>query len=576
MNKKTDHHSRRTIPKGINMKKLAIVLLTVMLFTFPSKALADVAPPINPPGSNPQPGTESTQVRMMAETVLIDVQNDGRLGSATITADFTMRNLGSDPESMAVRFPISANDGRGEYPEITNFTVSVAGTQIQYRRTSYPDVEDASQTVPWAEFDITFPVGQDVPIQVKYKLRGSGYAPYTAFYYILESGAGWKDTIGSADIILRLPYEATPQNVIMDFQIGWAETTPSGSFEGNEVRWHFEDFEPGLYQVIQNMEFALVAPTAWQKVLEDRANAAKYPNDSEVWGQLGKAYKSIVLMSRYYRTDEGGEALYQLSIDAYEKCLSLNPNDAQWHAGFAELLAYHSFVDSLNGIVEPDAVRALDEIRIALALSPFDDTVRSIADTIYFMFPQGMSQTESGYDFPWLTQTPTALPPTPTIVPVYDPETLAGTYQSETITLANNKQAVLKLTLRADYSAEMENKGADEVVISIGTWTDNGDSSITFDFVGIDGRPARIVFFFDNDALQAGEYPAFYGQAGITMRRPDIATPLPPATETPRPVLSPTPVAPDSKPSSSLPCGSAVLAPLVVGMWLINKRRYTE
>ncbi len=202
--------------EGSDMKKISVILFILILFAFPSNVFADVAPPINPPGSNPQPGTESTQVRMMAETVLVDVQNDivpDSLGSAMITADFTMRNLGTYSESMAVRFPISASNGRGEYPEITDLQVSVVGKQIQYRRTSYPDVEDASQTIPWAEFDITFPVGQDVPIQVKYKLNGSGYAPYTAFYYILESGAGWKDTIGSADIILRLPYETSAQNV---------------------------------------------------------------------------------------------------------------------------------------------------------------------------------------------------------------------------------------------------------------------------------------------------------------------------------------------------------------------------
>src|SRR6185503_17787662 len=133
-----------------------------------------------------------------------------------------------------------SNDGRGEYPEIGNLQITVNGRQVQHRRANYPDLGWSDEAVPWAEFDVNFPAGQDVSIHVAYDLTGSGYYPYTAFYYILETGAGWKDTIGKADLILRLPYEASPQNVILNTQIGWAETTSGGEFQGNEVRWHFE------------------------------------------------------------------------------------------------------------------------------------------------------------------------------------------------------------------------------------------------------------------------------------------------------------------------------------------------
>ena len=556
------------------MKRFAAVLLMIVLFIFPSTVLADVAPPINPPGSNPEPGTESTQVRMMAETVLVDVQKDavpGSLGSAIITADFTMRNLGSEPESMAVRFPISADNGRGDYPEITDLGISVGGKQIQYRRASYPDARYELQDVPWAEFDITFPAGQDIPIRVTYKLSGSGYAPYTAYYYVLESGAGWKDTIGSADIILRLPYPATPQNVVMGLQIGWAETTPGGEFHDNEVRWHFENFEPGPFEAVLNMEFALVSPSAWQAVLTERDNVAKNPNDSEAWGRLGKAYKSIFLMSKFYRDDAAGAELYQLSIEAYETCLALNPNDAQWHAGFADLLANRSYWDTFGGNVTPDAIRALDEIHTALELNPNDAIVLEIAQNISYMFPDGMVQNENNFDFPWLTQTPVPPPSTPTIAPVYDPAVLAGTYQSEMLTLANNEQASLTLTLRSDQSAEMERRSENgRVDASTGKWVDNGDATINVEVADVNDQFVIIKFNFENDVLQALEYPAIYGEAGIVMQKLVPATPLLPVTDTPRPVPTGQAV-PESNPS--MPCGSAALAPLAVGIWLVNKRR---
>lgn len=213
------------------MKRFTFVLSIVILFAVPSAALADIAPPYNPPGSNLNTGAEITQVRMVAEIVLIDVRKDtmpGSLGRARVTADFTMRNLGDTAESMAVRFPIAANNGYdNSYPEITDVVIKVGEKQVAFRRANYPFRFDRSymdDIVPWAEFDVTFPVAQDVPIQVAYNLSGTGYSDqpfFTTFYYVLETGAGWQGTIGSADIILRLPYAANPQNVIFD-EIGWA------------------------------------------------------------------------------------------------------------------------------------------------------------------------------------------------------------------------------------------------------------------------------------------------------------------------------------------------------------------
>jgi hypothetical protein len=404
------------------MKRLCFIALVFVLLLFPSKARADVAPPQYPPGSNPQPGAEITQVRMVAETVVIEVQKDitpGSLGEAHVSADFSMHNLGTVDESMTARFPIAGDDGFGRFPEIENLQIKVNDQPVRYQRKDYPDIYYPDLAVaPWAEFDVTFPAGQDVSIHVAYDLDGSGYYPFTAFTYILTTGAGWQDTIGKADIILRLPYEANPQNVFVGGGSGWAETTPGGVFQGKEVRWHFEDFEPGRDQQVGNMEFMLVAPFAWQTVLSKRENVARNPNDGEAWGGLAKAYKQVTFI-KSYRADLGGQELYKLSVEAYEKCLSLKPEDAQWHAGFADLLAQHAWWDSMFGKgTTPEAYRALKEIRTALELAPGDPVVREIALRIAQMLQGGIVQHGGSFDFPWLTQTPTQEPPfEPTIVP---------------------------------------------------------------------------------------------------------------------------------------------------------------
>jgi tetratricopeptide (TPR) repeat protein len=412
------------------MKRLLIVLLLSAMFALPSAVRADVAPPYNPPGANLQPGSDVTQVRMAAETVLIDVKNDstpGGLGSAAVTADFTMRNLGVQDESLAVRFPISASDGRDQYPELTGLSVKVNGKAVPTRRVNYPDTRDPNKDLPWAEFQVSFAPGKDVAIEVKYGLKGTGYSPYAAYYYVLETGAGWKGTIGSADIILRLPYPASPQNVVIGTQIGWAMTTPGGVIQGNEMHWHFENFEPGPSGAVDNMEFALVAPSAWQQVLKERQSAAAAPNDGEAWGRLAKAYKAIFFMNKAYRSDDGGAELYQLSVEAYQNCLRLLPEDAEWHAGYAELLANRAYWDMSSRGPTPDTYQALEEMRTALRLAPDDARVQQIAQQISSMFPDAMPRNGTGYDFAWLSTTPT---PRPTLPATTAPEPLKPTASS--------------------------------------------------------------------------------------------------------------------------------------------------
>jgi len=437
------------------MKQLCLIVLVVMLFASPTEVRADAAPPYYPPGSNPQPGTEITQVRMVAETVVIEVRPDdilpgrGRqsnVGHAHVTADFTMRNLGTQDESMAARFPISAQSGYGTYPEISNFEIMVTGEQLPYRRAMYPDVSRpgrGDEEVPWAEFDVTFPVGEDVSLHVEYDLQSSGYYPTTTYYYILETGAGWKDTIGSADIILRLPYEANPQNVLLDIGTGWAETTAGGVFQGNDVRWHYEDFEPGRDQPVRNMQFVLVSPIAWQKILAARANVEKYPNDGETWGMFAREHKAIYMGLKWNRYDPGGEEIWKLSVEGYEKCLSLKPNDAQWHAGFADLLIgrayWDSWVDDEWSDPTPETLRALEEIHTALALAPNDPVVLDIAGHMANLLPdEGMVQIGEHYDLGWLTQTPTARPPTPTDTATEMPTVTIDPNQTEAVPIAQS------------------------------------------------------------------------------------------------------------------------------------------
>jgi hypothetical protein len=404
------------------MKRLLIAVVILLLLAFPSPVKADVAPPEQPSGTNPEPGSEATQVRMAAETVLIDVLADtptGSLGQARVHTDFIMRNLGVQTETMAVRFPISSNDGFSHYPEIKNITVKVEGSSVATRQITGKDPRYGVDDVPWVEFPATFQPGKDVDIQVDYTLEASGMFPFIWFTYIFSSGAGWKDSIGSADLTVRLPYPVTDQNVT--YETDPAYTYPGDAKKGfvsdNEIHWSYQNFEPTAND---NFRIELVAPSAWQKVLKSQAYTAQYPNDGEGWGILGKAYKQLVfspkrglgIHGKDYLDTPTGE-LYRLSKQAYDKAVTLKPDDPLWHAGYADLLANYAYWGKWSTDTTGEAQQAMREIQKALALAPADRQVQDIAFELASYFQDGMVHNGSTYIYLWLTASP--IPPTPTL-----------------------------------------------------------------------------------------------------------------------------------------------------------------
>ena len=311
-------------------------------------ARADVAPPHPPVGSDLSPGSEITNVRMISETVTIDVAENSTIknGHAVVTAKFQMRNLGDTVEEMNVRFPLHHSEYNIQsnecyfslYPSISDIAVWIDGRQVQVSKTfgkvnplpvegtPLPDI------IPcWAHFPVIFPPGQDVNVVVQYTVEGyrsDGDSSITEYFYVLQTGAGWNDTIGKAQIIVRLPYNITPMNFIRCY--------PEDCYQaGNEVRWGYEDFEPteGLISI------DIMLPSIWRNILTETERTTANPSDGEAWGRLGKAYKEAIMAGRgfaYYGSVTA--EMYQFSQDAYQKAITLLPNDADWHYGFAELL----------------------------------------------------------------------------------------------------------------------------------------------------------------------------------------------------------------------------------------------
>jgi len=403
---------------------LALVLAAVLAIR---PALADIAPPQMPPGSNPEAETIDTKVRMMEEKVVIEVleeTNPDEMGTAWVWAEFQMKNMGDVPERMMVRFPSSFDDGISGYPEIENMLVSINNVVVDTARVNRVGVPDNwNDPVQWIEFEVLFPVGEMVEIEVEYGLTGTGEYPFVSYGYLLETGVGWYDTIGSAEIIVRLPYAASSLNVFVDSS-PWGRTTAGANLSGNEVSWYFEDFEPAYEN---NISIAMVWPSAWNKIKEEQQTVWDNPQDGDAWGRLGKMYKEVGRLRRGTRTDQGGDCLFNMSVEAYQKALELLPGDALWHAAYADLLVWDSVYGyTRSAEARAQFIEALREMYIAYTLDPEEPYVLDYLES--YVFPREAVDLEGGeYIFYWLTQTPTLIPeeaaPTqtqvlPTLVPI--------------------------------------------------------------------------------------------------------------------------------------------------------------
>lgn len=410
-----------------------------LLFFFTNPVQADIAPPDQPQGSNPVPDRETTRVQMEKEVVTIYVQptlmsSDVGMGGvkdwAKVTAIFNMVNSGAADESMQVRFPLGNlsgwGDGFGNYPEISGFKAAVDGNPVKTKRITTENKESPESPIPWAAFDVTFPAGKTITIEVNYLVRAVGYPPIAEFSYILETGAGWNGPIGSADIILQLPYPVEPENIIQDPEYGYSG---AGKFEGNQIIWSYQKLDPSRQN---NLHIGIIEPVLWQNVLALRAAVEKSPRNGETWGQLGKAIKQVILEHKgFVRQDQAAKKLFDESRAAYDKAVTLLPNDSLWHTGYADLLWRSLF--GIQGAYSTDALKMLQELDKSLRLNPTNAVTLNLAEEISYSYPNLIAK--NGKKVTMLGLTATIPAPTVPINPILTTtESKNTTVEVETMT----------------------------------------------------------------------------------------------------------------------------------------------
>ena len=360
----------------LRRSSITALLVCLLALALGAPARADIAPPEQPPGSNIAP-EGGTQVQMAAEQVLLVVGDrvpllsqgiDLQGVSAHITATFQMVNTGAQAEQLSVRFPLAnpsgAGDGFFNYPQVSNLKVTVDGSEREWTTTETANpLGGQNPPLPWATFDVSFPPGQPVVISVRYDTVSTGFPPEARFNYVLETGAGWQGPIGQGDILLRLPYEANQENVLL----GAGQTTPGGIFAGNEVRWHFENLEPSSKD---NWQATIIDPVTWKELLDLRQQTQQKADDPQVWAKLGELTQSIALAKGFWQVRPGAGSFLLESEQAYARAVALAPDSSQLHTEYAAVLFTHYNNPTIAEAPVPSFQEIQSQINQALLIDP--------------------------------------------------------------------------------------------------------------------------------------------------------------------------------------------------------------
>ncbi len=324
----------------------AVLMLAAAWMTLPqSTAQADIGwPPLNPGGSSLEaPEDADTNVRMVSEEVNLTVEAFERPvpGNkedspayhmrALVEAVFQMRNLGTADEAFDVWFPLAASlryPGMLPYwPDniVNDFKVWIDGEPTAFEHVQAPDVGNPEQQSTWARFAMRFPAGQDVTVRVNYTLYPSGRRPFGGFEYILQTGAGWKDTIGKAVINVYLPDTVTPENVSLSGKsiegLPIAPQPEGYSIENNVIRWKLTDLEPSE---TDNIFVDVLEPERYRELVRARAGAESAPNSADAQVALARASINAVMVVKSVGQHGGGRELGEQINAAYRKALELD------------------------------------------------------------------------------------------------------------------------------------------------------------------------------------------------------------------------------------------------------------
>ena len=274
----------------MNRYRIIPFAITVLLIPIVG-VLADIAPdPLTAGRALQQRGEETTDVRMVAEDVLVRVFECDII----TVAEFSMYNEG-ETITMEVGFPYLY---QGNFIE---FRAYVDDREVKVREGKQENVGRKKVTVLWKLWDMTFEEGESCEVRVEYRTKvyehehsfiwteyyimlqaeideAQRLTKYGSVTYYLDTGKAWKGVLDHC----RVEFELVGRSDA-NIESSWPE---GGNFTGSGMVWEYYDYEPTgrvTLQYYPNMAVKSV-PEYMLGLLE------KYPNDPHLASSVGTKF----------------------------------------------------------------------------------------------------------------------------------------------------------------------------------------------------------------------------------------------------------------------------------------------
>ncbi len=247
-------------------------------------------------------------------------------------------------------------------------------------------------------FEVSFPPGQVLPVDVSYAMQPSKAEENGQIYrYNLSTGRGWAGTIGQADIVVTFPSEILQGTIV--------ESPPGSQLDGKQLLWVKKDFEPveadNFWVQIQSPVKGLdasVVPTIpgdkWINMVAAQLGIERQPEQWQSWEYLADSYCALATIpcpncvSRDFI-----DHFAEVGRTAYHQSAKLNPNQRAPFIGLAKLMLLQENWSSLPETRETILTTYVQELQLPPSEdSYFAEIENQNLEEIYSSLLAGLTQ----------------------------------------------------------------------------------------------------------------------------------------------------------------------------------------
>lgn len=245
-------------------------LIAVTCLALQDNSLANDAPLNLVSGSASPIDSRDTKVKMLSETVRIDLNDE----KYVVDAEFTFSNVGSKPETITVGFPKRSYgylDDRYRFTdEFISFEAWLNGTRVEVQEKVDHSTLESSASIPatldairkggpdmtsstglfgreskWMVRKTVFPPKANTVTRVRYEAKYQDFGNCYGARYIFGTGRYWHGSIGHSEFIISCNAKDGCWDQVQDEGKGKKyRTIRKVSGGGKTIKYQIKDFEP--------------------------------------------------------------------------------------------------------------------------------------------------------------------------------------------------------------------------------------------------------------------------------------------------------------------------------------------